>query len=76
MTAARVCAAVRRMGAGAVGRAVRQSGRSLPSTRREPISPRSVTSSINQALLVGTDTLNTTRAVEIVVFRMPMRERG
>jgi len=46
----------------------------LPSTRREPISPRSVTSSINRALVVGRDTLNTTRAVEIVAFTMPMRK--
>jgi hypothetical protein len=46
----------------------------LPSTSREPISPRSVTSSINHALVVGRDTLDTTRAVQIVASRMPMRE--
>ena len=38
--------------------------------------PMKPLSSINHALVVGGDTLNTTRAVEIVAFRMPMRERA
>jgi len=80
-TVRRGCAAVRRMGRGAgrwlaveCGVAVVVIVGVLPSTRREPISPSSVTSSINRALVVGRDTLNTTRAVEIVAFTMPMRE--
>jgi hypothetical protein len=47
-----------------------------PSTRREPMKARSATSSINHALVVGGDRLNTTRAVGIVAFRMPMRKRA
>jgi hypothetical protein len=37
---------------------------------------RGATSSINHALVVGGDRLNTARAVGIVAFRMPMRKRA